>query len=258
MVMFVDGKKRLLLKSYTAWAFYTLAIVTLLPDAIYLLTGVDTNPAMWTVIQAAVVVFGAVGRFVLQTRETRTKRAFYLILYVLFVLVVALPAIAKEPTYAETSEVLVPLVKQWEGKHPCPDDPALHCSYFDTIARPPLWTVGYGHTQTAERGQRLTEAQASAMLGRDLFSYWQQVRRGFTPATISERLTPERDAAFSSLGYNVGPAGVRKSTATRRLNKGNIAGACQALTWWNKAGGRVVRGLVNRRQAEYDLCMEGL
>jgi GH24 family phage-related lysozyme (muramidase) len=57
---------------------------------------------------------------------------------------------------------------------------------------------------------------------------------------------------------NVGIAGAGKSTATRRLNAGDIAGGCQALTWWNKAGGRVVRGLVNRRAEEFALCMDGL
>ena len=48
------------------------------------------------------------------------------------------------------------------------------------------------------------------------------------------------------------------STATRRLNAGNIIGGCTALTWWNKAGQRVVRGLALRRGEERDLCMMGV
>jgi GH24 family phage-related lysozyme (muramidase) len=42
------------------------------------------------------------------------------------------------------------------------------------------------------------------------------------------------------------------------LNEQRIAAACEALTWWNKAGGRVYRGLVDRRAEERDLCLEGL
>ncbi len=44
----------------------------------------------------------------------------------------------------------------------------------------------------------------------------------------------------------------------RRLNAGDIRGACDALLAWNKAGGRVVQGLTNRRQDERRLCLEGL
>lgn len=66
----------------------------------------------------------------------------------------------------------------------------------------------------------------------------------FTNETIRDRLPAPRDAAFTSLAFNIGMAGAGKSTATRRLNADDIPGACDALTWFNKAGGRVVRGLV--------------
>ena len=80
----------------------------------------------------------------------------------------------------------------------------------------------------------------------------------FTSDTIANRLTVDRDVAYASLAYNVGVSGTGKSTAVRRLNQGDIAGGCEALGWWNKAGGRVVRGLVNRRAEETELCMGGL
>ena len=162
------------------------------------------------------------------------------------------------PTYEQTAAVLIPLLAKWEGKHACPDAPDLHCSYLDTIASPPLWTVAYGHTETAHEGQRMTEGEARALLARDAQVYWQGVRRGFTAETVAERLTAARDAALASLGYNVGAAAVRKSTATKRLNAGDIAGACEALTWWNRAGQRIVRGLVRRRTDEKRLCLQGL
>ena len=83
------------------------------------------------------------------------------------------------------------------------------------------------------------------------------LHRYFSAATKAARLTAERDAAYVSLAYNAGVAGIGKSTATRRLNAGDIRGGCKALGWWNKAGGRVVRGLVNRRADETRLCLIG-
>ncbi|RWN01047.1 MAG: hypothetical protein EOR86_04125 [Mesorhizobium sp.] len=47
------------------------------------------------------------------------------------------------------------------------------------------------------------------------------LHRYFTPATINVRLPARRDAAYTSLAFNVGPAGAAKSTATRRLNAGH-------------------------------------
>ena len=45
---------------------------------------------------------------------------------------------------------------------------------------------------------------------------------------------------------------------SRKAKAGDLRGACEALMLWNKAGGKVVRGLTRRRTAERDLCLEGL
>jgi hypothetical protein len=56
----------------------------------------------------------------------------------------------------------------------------------------------------------------------------------------------------------VGSAGFCGSSAARRLNAGDYRGACDGLLSWNRAQGRVVKGLVNRRNAERNLCLEGV
>ncbi|MFC3208586.1 glycoside hydrolase family protein [Aquamicrobium soli] len=56
-------------------------------------------------------------------------------------------------------------------------------------------------------------------------------------ATINTRLPPTRDAAYTSTAFNCGSGAIGKSTATRRLNASDIAGDCEALTWWNSGGG---------------------
>jgi len=147
---------------------------------------------------------------------------------------------------AATMAYAVPLVAKWEGLRTE--------AYRDPVG---IWTVCYGETRGVERGDSYTEQECAAMLARRLHDYRDGVRRYFTADTKANRLPPTRDAAFTSFAYNVGIAGAGGSTATKRLNAGNVNGACEALTWWNKAGQRVLRGLVNRRAEEKALCLRG-
>ena len=102
-----------------------------------------------------------------------------------------------------------------------------------------------------------TPAECRAELRRLVVTYWQGFRNSLTEAGFGVLAVPV-DAAFTSLTYNIGVGAVSSSTAVRRLNTGDVAGACQALTWWTRAGARVIRGLVNRRADEYALCMRGV
>lgn len=147
----------------------------------------------------------------------------------------------------EFLDVAVPFVGKWEGLRTT--------AYRDIVG---VWTICYGHTRTVIPGETRTVAECNALLAEELLEYREGLHRYFTTQTINRRLTPERDTAYTSLAFNVGIAGAGRSTATRRLNAGNIAGGCEALTWWNKAGGRVVRGLVNRRAEERALCRVAL
>jgi lysozyme len=64
----------------------------------------------------------------------------------------------------------------------------------------------------------------------------------------------EYDAALQ-ISYNIGPTAFCNSTIVKRFNAGDYAGACDAFLMWNKAGGKVIRGLVVRREAERKLCL---
>lgn len=148
---------------------------------------------------------------------------------------------------ARVLDVLVPLVAKWEGKR--------NLSYPDIVGVP---TICFGHTEGVRLGDHMTDAECQALLRSDLVAYHRALLPAFSAETAARRLPPPRHAAFDSLGYNVGPAGVARSTAVRRLNASDVPGACEALTWWNKAGGRVVRGLVARRSEERELCLVGV
>jgi GH24 family phage-related lysozyme (muramidase) len=74
-------------------------------------------------------------------------------------------------------------------------------------------------------------------------------------ALITAKVNANQFGACVSLAYNVGSTGFAKSTVLRELNAGNYDKAAAAFRMWNKAGGEVTQGLVNRREAEIKLFL---
>lgn len=66
-----------------------------------------------------------------------------------------------------------------------------------------------------------------------------------------------RRMALSSFVYNVGPAAFARSLLLRKLNNGDVVGACNELPRWVYANGRKLGGLVRRRKAERAMCLIG-
>ena len=133
----------------------------------------------------------------------------------------------------------IALIKRFEG---------LRTQAYRDIAG--VWTIGYGHTgPEVGPGMRLAKGQAEDLLRRDLARFADAV----TDA-VRVPVTQGQFDALVSLSYNIGVSAFRRSTALRRLNASDFAGAAEAMTWWNKAtiDGRKqpVRGLTRRRAAE--------
>lgn len=249
------------LTSYTVWAIYVLAILVNASDMIFIITGIDTNPRVWTFWINIGLVLTFVGRFIKQPKENHKRRKFIVYGLIFVLIAIAAPALAKNSQYNHDGssdsfdDIAFDFISVSEGKN---KSGKFHVSYFDTIAKPPLWTVCYGHTRTAKARQYKTEAQCRDLLIEEIAEYRSGLHTHyFTAQTKRDRLPVFRDVAFTSLAYNVGIRAAGRSTATRRLNAGNITGACNAITWWNKAGGRVVRGLVRRRSKERQYCLRG-
>lgn len=141
------------------------------------------------------------------------------------------------------SENGIALIKRWEG---------LELKSYQDIAG--VWTIGYGHTETAGPNQQITEREAEELLARDLRPREKAVS-DLTKVPLNQN---EFDALVSFI-YNVGIGAYQGSTARRRLNSGDRPGAADALTWWNKAtiNGvlQVSRGLANRRADEKALFL---
>ena len=67
----------------------------------------------------------------------------------------------------------------------------------------------------------------------------------------------EQFDAMVCLTYNIGPAAFARSTVLRKHNAGDFPAAAKAFLMWNKAGGKVLRGLTRRREAEAALYRSG-
>lgn len=110
-----------------------------------------------------------------------------------------------------------------------------------------VWTIGWGETLGVKEGDQWTQEQADGVLR-------QRVGQ-FMLATLKRcpQLHVEpygRLSACTSLAYNIGVGAFGASSVCRKTNRREIAGAADSFLLWNKAGGRVLRGLTRRRVAE--------
>jgi len=113
-----------------------------------------------------------------------------------------------------------------------------------------VYTIGYGHTKTAEKGMVITLAGADALLLHDLA--WVETA---IDTYVQVPLNQNQYDALSSFIYNVGGTAFRKSTLLKKLNKKDYNGAANELLRWDKQKGKVLRGLTKRRQLEKDLFL---
>lgn len=142
---------------------------------------------------------------------------------------------------AAAAAILTPLVMTWEGRETT--------AYKDIVG---VWTICDGDTKDVKPGQVATEAECNARLERQLIAHAEPVVK-CTPNLVGR---PNALAAAASLAYNVGTDAYCKSTVDRRFDAGDIKGGCDALLAWRFAGGKEVRGLLNRRNAERAICLK--
>jgi GH24 family phage-related lysozyme (muramidase)/co-chaperonin GroES (HSP10) len=120
-------------------------------------------------------------------------------------------------------------------------------AYQDPVG---IWTIGYGTTSGVRPGMVITEAEAEALLRRDL--------NRFEAAVADLVKVPLNDDQFSALvsfTYNVGEGALASSTLLRLLNQRDYSGAADQLLRWNRAGGVELAGLTRRRRAERSLFL---
>lgn len=126
--------------------------------------------------------------------------------------------------------------------------------YLDRLAKPPVWTRGYGRTFGISGDSppiTLDEAKAELRAGLSVYG-----RRCATLApALLER--PECLAAVTSWAWNCGTGAFKVSRLRRAINEGRWDDAAELLRKPNTAGGVVYRGLDRRRQAERAMFISG-
>lgn len=113
-------------------------------------------------------------------------------------------------------------------------------------------TVCQGHTgPDIIRGKTYTKEECDGLLRKDLTVHGEAVLR-----CTKVPLNQNQYDAFTSFTYNVGTGAYCSSTLVKLLNQGKYQEACDQLLRWNRAGGKEVRGLTNRRIRERELCLK--
>ncbi len=128
-------------------------------------------------------------------------------------------------------------------------------AYKDRIGTGQPWTVCMGETRGVKPGDVYTQEQCEAMLAGRLQEFEGRMRACLTNP---DKVPDGPYIAALSLSYNIGSAAFCRSSVKMRFNEGDYRAGCDAILLWNKAGGRVVKGLVNRRRHERKVCLDGL
>ena len=229
----VENWKSVLLRSWSVWIFAAISLVSAFQGAIVYFAPIDLGltPRDYDL---AVLVLGILGVFARIIRQDfiaflrdeggRVRRS-------------ALGGIA-----AVSIAASVAFVAPWEGLRTS--------AYQDLVG---VWTVCFGETKGVKPGDAYTVDECDAMLREELLDYAVDLGK-----CLDVKVPEGVAVAWLSWSYNVGTRAACRSTLMRKANAGDLFGACDELLRWNRAGGRVVRGLTNRRQSEHALCTSSL
>lgn len=115
------------------------------------------------------------------------------------------------------------------------------------------WTIGYGHTTGVHPGDTCTRDQADAYLQEDLRTAENTVN------AQNLDLTQAQFDALVSLVYNIGSGSFQDSTLLKRLKEDTKAYDMIEREWkkWKYSSGKILKGLVRRRAAEWSLYRHG-
>ena len=126
-------------------------------------------------------------------------------------------------------------------------------AYDDSVG---VWTIGIGTTiypngVKVKKGDKCTQEQALEYLQHDLRSFEKTVND-----SVKVPLSQNQFDALVSLAYNIGSGAFKNSTLLKKLNAKDYSGAADQFLVWNKGGGKVMKGLVRRREAERALFLK--
>lgn len=130
----------------------------------------------------------------------------------------------------------IDLIKEFEG--------CVLTAYKDPVG---VWTIAYGHTKGVYAGQTVTQEEAEEMLREDVQIYNDAVMKYDSIYHFNQN----QEDALTSFAYNIGSIDQLTKEGSRSIEE-----ISRCILLYNKAGGKVLEGLVRRRQAEKALFDE--
>jgi lysozyme len=128
-------------------------------------------------------------------------------------------------------------------------------AYKDSVG---IWTIGFGNIfnldtgKPIKEGDEITQETADRWLKIEVDQLQDKMRK-----VITVPLNDNQWTALTSLAYNIGFGAFKRSTLLRLLNAGATKQeVANQILRWNKAGGKEIQGLTNRRKAEYNLYLK--
>jgi lysozyme len=142
-----------------------------------------------------------------------------------------------------TSAPMRAMIENWEGNE-------LE-AYQDMVG---VWTIGYGHTgPDVHEGQIITQAEADQLLTNDLHSFEVAV----TGLVHGSATSQQQFDAMVSFSYNLGSGALAESEVLSYHLAGNYPAAAADFSHWANAGGHQVQALLNRRNGEAAVYLNG-
>lgn len=149
---------------------------------------------------------------------------------------------------------VVELCKRFEGLHKIATlQPIVTVRPY--ICPAGYWTIGYGHVVPNREHPPITEPEAEDLLERDLAKFTAGALR-LCPVLAGEPAA--RRAAIIDFAFNLGLGRLQTSTLRRRVLERDWPGAAEQLRRWVYGGGRVLPGLVARREVEAAMLVSGV
>ena len=140
----------------------------------------------------------------------------------------------------EISQEGLSLIKKFEG-----------CELEAYKCAAGVWTIGYGSTNNVKEGMEISQERAEMLLLEDVEVFEESVNK-----LVEVPLEQNQFDALVSWTFNLGSTNLKNSTLLKVLNDKDYEGVPAQIKRWNKAGGKVLQGLIRRREAEA-LLFEG-
>ena len=139
-------------------------------------------------------------------------------------------------------EILIKLIKESEG-----------CKLTSYKCPAGIWTIGYGQTKSIKEGMTWTQNQADEDLVKTALEV---LNRAIKYSPILATVNMEKQAAIADFIYNLGVGNYATSTLKKKVDVGDWVSAASEIKRWDKAAGKVLKGLTVRREKEAALLLE--